>query len=123
MMTPMAILSNSYFFPLVQLALLALLLYAIWRDYRPLIPGGFSATVLRGLESMNALEKITGIVIAAIITIINKSVFDDDETNWKHYSAVINAFDLITIIYLCYVSPWSRNHIIGFRERIKEERR
>lgn len=70
---------------------------------------------------MSTLEKITGFVIAAIVTIANKSVFDDDETGWKHYSAVINAFDLLAIVYLCYLSPWGRNHIIRFITRVKKE--
>jgi hypothetical protein len=72
---------------------------------------------------MSALQKVTGLVIAAIITVINKSVFDDNEAGWKQYSAVINAFDLIAIIYLCYVSPWGRTHIFGCIERLREERR
>lgn len=79
--------------------------------------------VRRATDSMSTLEKITGLVIAAIITVINKSVFDDNDSGWKHYSAVINAFDLTAIIFLCYVSPWGRNHIIGLIERLKEERR
>ena len=66
---------------------------------------GINATIRRGLEAMNMFEKFTGLFIAAIITIINKSVFDDNEVHWRHYSAAINAFDLIAIIYLCYVSP------------------
>jgi len=131
----MTIFSNTYFFPMLQFALLMLLLFAIWRDYRPAprsrsagllstlsvgmsqITTGINATVRRGLEAMNMFEKFTGLFIAAIITIINKSVFDDNEVHWKHYSAAINAFDLIAIIYLCYVSPWGRKHIIGFNQR------
>ena len=123
------------FFPLLQFALLMLLLFAIWRDYRPAprprsvgllstINVGMSQIttgIRRGLEAMNMFAKFTGLFIVAIITIINKSVFDDNEVHWKHYSAAINAFDLIAIIYLCYVSPWGRNHIIGFNQR-KEHR-
>jgi hypothetical protein len=128
----MTILSNSYFFPLLQFALLALVIFAIWRDR--LIQLLLFATiwrdrpratlaVTRGPESMGTLEKITGLVIAAIITVINKSVFDDNEAGWKHYSAVTNAFDLIAIIYLCYISPWGRNHIFALNERLKKELR
>ena len=141
----MPIFSNYYFFPLLQLALLALMLFAIWHEWRARRnaasgsrPGGMSATppptfevtgsdatltVRRGQQSMSTLEKITGLVIAAIITVINKSVFDDNEAGWKHYSAVINAFDLITIIYLCYISPWGRTYIFACIERLREERR
>ena len=57
-------------------------------------------------------EKFTGLFIAAIITIINKSVFDDNEVHWKHYSAAISAFDLIAIIYLCYVSQGAENILL-----------
>jgi hypothetical protein len=119
----MAILSNHYFFPFLQLALLALLLFAVWHDYRPLTPSGISATVTRASESMSILEKVTGLVIAAIVTIINKSVFDDGDSGWQHYSAIINALDLGAIVYLCYVSSWGRNHIIGLNARLKQEHR
>ena len=110
----MRILSNSHFFPLLQLALFAFLLFAVWSDYGPRTGG---KNVTRAAESMSVLEKLTGLVIAAIITIVNKNVFDDNETRWHHYSAVINAFDLIAIVYLCYLSPWCRNKIIGFNNR------
>jgi hypothetical protein len=70
---------------------------------------------------MKALERITGLVIAAIITVINKSVFDDNESGWKHYSAMINVFDLTAIVYLLYVSPWGRNYIVMLNEGLKEE--
>ena len=79
----MAIFSNHWFFPVTQLALLCAWLYAVWRDY-PVRwqrkQGGVQMTVTRGEESMRTLDKVTGVVIAAVITIINKSVFDEDGT-------------------------------------------
>jgi hypothetical protein len=114
----MAILSNQYFFPLLQVGLLGLLAFALRRDYGTTPDGVF---VKRGLESMKTLQWVTGLVIAAIVTIINKSVFDDD-AGWRHYSAIINAVDLGAIVYLCYFSPWSRNHILGLFNRLTEER-
>jgi hypothetical protein len=128
----MAILSNQYVFPLLQIGLLAFLVLAVWCDYRPLTPGGINATpsalsadafVKRGPESMSTLQWVTGLVIAAIITIFNKSVFDDDDAGWRHYSAIINAVDLFAVVYLCYVSPWTRNQIIALNNRLTEERR
>jgi hypothetical protein len=71
---------------------------------------------------MSVLGKFTGLAIATIITIVNKSVFDDNESCWHHYSAAINFFDLVAITYLCYLSPWGRNKIIGLNNRLKEER-
>jgi len=115
----MAILSNQYFFPLFQLGLLGLLLFALWRDYGTTPDRIF---VVRGLRQMTTLERATGLVIAAIVTIINKSVFDDDDAGWRHYSAIINFVDLVAIVYLCYVSPWSRKHILGLFDRLTEER-
>ena len=119
----MTIFSNQYFFPFLQLALLSLLLFAVWDDYRPLTPGGIDATVVRGDESMSTLQRAAGLVIAAIVTIINKSVFDDDDAGWRHYSAFINAADLVAIVYLCYFSPWGRKHILGLNIWLKHERR
>jgi hypothetical protein len=117
------ILSNQYFFPILQVGLLGVLLFALWSDYRPTASGGINATVTRGPESLSTLQRATGLVIAAIITIINKSVFDDDDAGWRHYSAIINAADLAAIVYLCYVSPWGRNNILGLNLRLQHERR
>lgn len=114
----MPIFSNNFVFPALQLALLALLLWALWRDYAS---RGGGITVRRGPESMDVLQRATGLVIAAIVTIVNKSVFDDSDTGWRHYSAAINAFDLASIVYLCYVSSWGRNKIIGVRNRSQED--
>jgi hypothetical protein len=111
------IFSNAYFFPLMQIALFTLFFFAIWRDYRPLGPG-IQAKVLRGEQTMTTLEKVTGLAIAAIVTITNKSVFDDDDAGWQSYSAVFNLLDLAMIVYLCYFSSWARNNIIlKLRER------
>jgi hypothetical protein len=96
----------------MQIALFALFAFAIWCDYRPEDTSGIRATVLRGPESMGTLEKITGLVIAALVTIINKSVFDDDSAGWQSYSAAFNFVDLGMIVYLCFFSPWVRNNII-----------
>jgi hypothetical protein len=115
--------SNNFFFPLFQFAILALLVYAVWRDYRPIVPSGITATVTRGSESMEILKRYTGLVIAAIITVVNKSVFDDKDSDWRHWSAFINLFDLCAVVYLCYVSPFGRNFIVGLDIRLREERR
>jgi hypothetical protein len=118
----MAIFSNVYFFPVFQAVILMILLFALWRDYRPKISSGFSGTLTRGPQSMTMLEKTTGLVIAAIITIVNKSVFDDPDAGWRHYSASVNLFDLCAIIYFCYVSSFGRNLILGINNRLREER-
>src|SRR5262245_33784326 len=77
----------------------------IFFDYRARAPEGIF--VKRGPESMSTLQKAAGLVIAAIVTIINKSVFDDNSAPWRQYSAIINTIDLGAIIYLFYLSPWS----------------
>src|SRR5262249_10293456 len=100
------------FFPIMQIALFVLFAFAIWCDYRPQDTSGIRATVLRGPQSMGTLEKITGLVIAAIVTIINQSVFDDDRVWWQSYSAAFNFVDLAMIVYLCFFSSWVRNNII-----------
>lgn len=67
---------------------------------------------------MSLLEKVTGLVLAAILTIINKAVFED-EPAWKHYSAFINVTDVIAVIYVCYFSSWGRNRIFAWHLRSK----
>jgi hypothetical protein len=57
-----------------------------------------------------------------IVTIVNKSVFDDDGSGWRRYSAFINLTDLTAIAYLFYFSPIGRNYIIGLMGRLKVEK-
>ena len=132
MMIFKAIFSNSCFFLLLQFALLALFLFALgeeWHGRRKAATGArvagnhVTATVERGRESMELLQKYTGLVIAAVITIINKSVFDDNESGWRHYSAAINFFDLFAILFVCYVSPWGRQKLFALNERLRKEPR
>jgi hypothetical protein len=99
--------SNDYFFPIMQLALFCLLLWAFRRDSNRDGPG----VVTRAETSMGMLERATGLAVLAIVTIVNKSVFDTK--SWADYSAAINTFDLGAILYLCYFSRWGRNRIIG----------
>jgi SNF family Na+-dependent transporter len=119
----MIIFTNAYFFPLLQVMLLVLLLYAMLKDIRWRgWTGEFSATltVTRSDESMTTLQRVTGLGIAAIITIVNKGVFDSDK-QIANYSAIINAFDLAAVVYICYFSVWGRNHIFGMSNRSKTE--
>jgi ABC-type transport system involved in multi-copper enzyme maturation permease subunit len=112
----MMIFSNAWIFPVMQVALLALAAFAIYRDCFPSSTNTsgdrVDAIVVRGPATMGTLEKITGLAVAAIITIINKSVFDDDESGWQHYSAIFNFVDLAAIVYLFYFSSWTRNNLI-----------
>ena len=69
---------------------------------------------------MKTLDKITGVVIVAIITIINKSVFDEDKT-WNQYAAFFNLVDIVIVVYIGYFSPWGRNAIISWQIRSKKD--
>jgi hypothetical protein len=118
----MIYISNLYFFPILQGMLLVLLLYAAFKDIRwgAATKGGTKLARTRNAESMSTLEKVTGLVIAAIITTINKAVFDSDK-QIASYSAIINAFDLAAVVYICYFSGWGRTHIIEISNRSKSE--
>jgi hypothetical protein len=114
--------SNYYFFPIVQALLLAVVVVTLvcdgrLRSQRRRSPVG---AVNRGAESMNAIDKFTGAVIALVITIINKAVFDEDKT-WSHYAAFFDLANVLAILYLGYLSPWMRNKIIGLQIRLKSE--
>ena len=61
----MPIFSNNFVFPALQLALLALLLWALWRDYAS---RGGGITVRRGPESMDVLQRATGLKFFATAT-------------------------------------------------------
>jgi hypothetical protein len=108
----MIYLSNLYFFPALQLGLMVLWLFAMYKDS---YPSGIGI-VTRSSDTMTTLQKVTGLVIAAIITIINKSVFDT-KIIWSDYSALINALDLAAIVYVCYFSRWGRNRIVAITGR------
>ena len=114
----MELLTNDWFFPALQVSLFVLLLWTFFKDHPLSAPSGVSATVLRGEQSMTTLQKATGLVIAGIVTIINKSVFDTDAV-WKQYSAFFNVIDLAAIIYICYFSSWGRNLILSINEQLK----
>jgi hypothetical protein len=121
----MQFLTNYYFFPFFQMVLVALTLFAVFKDrYRPAQTGGMSVklTVTRSEASMALLQKVTGLALGAIVTVINKSVFEQEKI-YAAYSAAFNALDLVCIAYLCYISGWGRNFIIGASNRLQQEAR
>jgi hypothetical protein len=69
---------------------------------------------------MSLAGKVTGVAIVAVITIINRSVFDED-TTWSHYAAFFNLTDILAVLYVGYFSPWVRNFIIAWRIRSKKD--
>jgi len=68
------------------------------------------------------VSSLYGLAIAAIITVVNQSVFSDSDSFWRHYSAAVNLFDLCSVVYLCYFSNTGRNFIIGVNNRSKTEK-
>ena len=95
----MELLSNDVVFPALQIAIVIVLIYVIYRDRSPIpSPGAIAhAEVVRGDQSMKRLERTTGLVLALIITLINKSVFDADP-HWAAYAAFFNVLDVGAIL-------------------------
>ena len=60
----MTILSNVYVFPMLQLTLLLLLIFALFADYRPRKSSFSGSKIIRGANSMNTLDKATGLAKA-----------------------------------------------------------
>jgi len=116
----MAVVANQFFFPLLQIVVVSFFAFAIYQDhFRPPSPG-IPVLIRRGDESMKRLEKATGLVLALVITIINKGVFDAEPV-WKAYSAFFNLLDVAAILYACYFSSWGRNRIFSLLERLRTD--
>jgi len=105
-------LSNKFFFPAFQVALLILLVIVLWRDFGSWSGDGVEAEVLRGPESMKVLWQYTGLVMSIVIAFVNKSVFDDEQNQFERYSVFFNLFDVGAIIYMCYFSQTGINFLI-----------
>jgi hypothetical protein len=111
----MIYLSNAYFFPALQTAVFAVLIWAFYKDNKK--PLGF-AVVTRAPTSVLWLERVSALACAVIIAVINKSVFDTKA--FEDYSAAISAFDYFVIAYLCFYSRWGRNKIMGLKPKKTE---
>ena len=104
---------------IIQIILVALFSYTIWCD-KPWRPTTMS--VGRSDDTVAMYRKFTGAVIAIIVTIVNKSVFDDS-VGWRHYSAIVNLIDLTAIVYVCLISVEGRNFINNMNIRLRQENR
>jgi hypothetical protein len=125
----MRLFSDDYLFPFVQFVLIAGVVAIALRDFwphraAPDIQGSAmraNAHVARGDKSMGRLGVAYGFLLSLIVAVINQGAFRGDHW-WKDYSVVINVVDFAAIVYICYVSGWSRNKILGLSEWLRIER-
>lgn len=99
--------SDPYIIALVQLILIAFVTYVAIRDYRARRDeknGGFTAEVVRGEPSMNALYTAYGAAIASILVLI------DNATHVEGHKVGLIILDFACVTYL-YLSSWFRNSI------------
>jgi hypothetical protein len=112
----MIIFSNAYVFPALQVALFIVLIWAFRKDNKP--PSG-SMVVTRAKDTMAWFERVAGIAIIIIVSLVNKAVFDVSK-EIAAYPAAISAFDYFAIAYLYFYSRWGRNKIVGLKPKETE---
>lgn len=101
----MCLLSDKTIFPLLHLALLVLLLYALFREYQMRRD---NSKVKRGDKSLGYFSLAYGILSVIIIQIISISEWG------KGYKVIITTIDLGILMYLTFFNSWFRNKTIGF---------
>lgn len=114
-------LSDEFLFPLMQVALIVFVLFAVLRNW--LIStragrGGASLVVTRGEASMSRFyatyAAASGLLIAIDLTV---DVASTHRVLWV-------VLDTALVAYVCLLNPWFRNILLGWSERLKKiERR
>ena len=107
----MFLVSDTFLFPTMEIALLALCAYACRRDARIRRAGGrdagISASVKRGEISMNKFYAAYGIASGILIAL---ALSVEVASEYRTITVLINAF---VPAYLCLVNGWFRNQLLS----------
>jgi hypothetical protein len=98
------LLNDSVIFPIFQISLLSLVLYAIWGQRRM---KSDLVTVKRGEKSWNSFRLGFGITSVVLVQVINAT------DNLRGYKTFICIADLGSLIYLSFYNGWFRNATIN----------
>jgi len=119
--TTSKLLSDAILFPVLQVVLVAFVLFAVLRNWiqaRRAGRGGATLSVTRGEASMSRFyvtyAAISGLLIALCLTV---DVARNHRILWV-------ALDTMLVAYVCLLNPWFRNLLLGWADRLtKIERR
>src|SRR3954463_11857781 len=109
------ILQDKYVFPVFELALGLLFLYALGRDLRLFqrfrrryFPRPLEATlsVIRGPESQRQFHLAYGLLSVIVLQIINAA------EALHGYKTILSILNVTVLVYLCYFSSWVKNKIV-----------
>ena len=101
-------LSDAVLFPASQILLVLFALFSAVRSRQIIRGGGFSVQVNRGPQSMAVFYglyvSLSGVVVALCLGV--------DAA--KNHRLLFVVFDLVLVAYLCLVSNWFRNKLMGW---------
>jgi hypothetical protein len=94
---------------IIEALLFAFALFAIVRAARLRRQhGGATLTVMRGPESRKKLGLVYGFASVNTLQLINIS------DAFNGHKVVLSVVDLLILFYLCFLSSWIRNRILGW---------
>lgn len=110
------LLSDRVIFPLFELLLLGLCLYAVAKERRWFARGrGATLSVKRGEISWGYLNLAYGIVSVVLLQVVIVA------EALEGHKTIISLVDLVILAYLTFSNSWSRNAIIGIISRFRQK--
>lgn len=103
---------DSMIFPLFQILLLLLFLFAFSQDR---LNKGSGRIVIRGKEGWDNFPLAYGIISVILLQIISIA------NSLKEYKTIITLLDLSGLLYLCFYNSWFRNKIIGLMNKSRNK--
>lgn len=116
--------TDPFVFPLFQAAILGACLYGMYRERKALrkkpAPVSVSGAVTRGDESFKRFGVAYGFLSVLVLQVNNSAL---SNVTWLvGNSTVVNVFDLIALVYLCFYNSWFRNLVIGLYGSAREKK-
>lgn len=110
------LLCDQIIFPLFEVFLLVVFLYAIAKEHRWFMKStGAMLTVKRGEKSWSYFNLAYGIASVVLLQVINVS------EALKGYKTIISLANLFMLFYLAFFNSWFRNKVIGFIIKSQEK--
>lgn len=111
------LLSDQIIFPLFEVFLLLVFLYAIVKEHRWFMKStSVVLSVKRGEKTWNYFNLAYGIASVVLMQVINVS------EALKGYKTIISLANLLILFYLAFFNSWFRNKIIGIIIKSQEKK-
>ncbi len=123
--TAFSVLNDAYMFPLFEVGILIIFLYAFWRSWRssrpPKTPAGIAFNVTIGVKiSDKARTLLYGFYGAVAVILLNLPLRVEAPVA-RDYRVVWVVFNLGIAVYLCLFNSWGRNTIIGWANKFENK--